>query len=104
MSEHRITGPDGREHDVRWAGRTSQIFEECAEVLGTTTELIMAAHENGRSVTAMYTPGYPEDSTVWAAHLRRNADGTLRLTRRERQPGMHERIMADLERDLKGLE
>jgi hypothetical protein len=98
VSEYRITGRDGREHDVRPTGRSAQIFEECAEVLDTTTELIMAAHQDGRSVTALYTPGYPQDPMIWAARLRRNADGTLRLIARERQPGMHEQLLTELAR------
>jgi len=102
MSESRkVIGSDGREHDVRWTDRTQQIFQECAEVLGTTTDLIMAAHEDGRSVMAMYTPGYPEDNTIWTAALRRNKDGTLRLTRRERSGKTFADIEAQIERDLR---
>lgn len=102
MSKGRkITGPDGRQHDVRWAGRTSQIFEECAEVLGTTTDLIMAAHQQGRGVMALYTPGYPDDRTIWAAAIRVNADGTLRLIRRERSDLSFEQMSADIEAKMR---
>jgi hypothetical protein len=82
--EHIIRDDEGREHRVKWAARTDLVFHDVAELLGTTTDLIMAANHVGRTVMALYTPGYPDDHTVWIASIRINADGTLRLIGRER--------------------
>jgi hypothetical protein len=95
-----IRDAQGREHNVRWSGRAAQIFEECAELLDTTTELIMAAHEDGRKITVVYTPGFPADKLIWIALLKRRRDGRLKLVHRERRPGWFEEMEADLEAKL----
>jgi hypothetical protein len=101
MSDHEITGPDGRKAKIDWSDRTAQIFHDVAELLDTTTDLIMAANQTGRSIVAMYTPGYPDDRTIWNAAIRVNADGTLRLIRRERSGLSWDQIEADIEAKMR---
>jgi hypothetical protein len=102
MSEdHIIRDEHGNEAEVRWRDRTEQVFHDVAELLGTTTDLIMAAHQQGRGIMALYTPGYPDDRTIWAAALRVNADGTLRLIRRERSDLSFEQMSADIEAKMR---
>jgi hypothetical protein len=95
--DHIIRDEHGNEAEVRWRDRTQQIFHDVAELLGTTTDLIMAANQKGRSIVAMYTPGYPDDKTIWNAGIRVNADGTLRLIHRERSKLRWDQMEADIE-------
>jgi hypothetical protein len=89
--------------DVRWVDRTAPAMHEVAEVLGTTTDLVMAVTVPPRSklVCVFYTPGYPGDETVWAAVLERGPDNILVERSREPQPGMWERMKAELDRTLR---
>jgi hypothetical protein len=61
----------------------------------------MAAHQQGRGIMALYTPGYPDDRTIWAAAIRVNADGTLRLVRRERSDLRWDQMAADIEAKMR---
>lgn len=94
--------PDEPLPDIRWADRSEQPFQEVAEVLGTTTELVMGVRTGAGTMTALYTPDYDRgDKTVWAAQLQRNhVTGVLELVSTEPQPGMYEELLGDLERDL----
>jgi hypothetical protein len=99
--DHIIRDEQGNEAHVKWRDRTDQIFHDVAELLGCDTDLIMAAHQQGRGIVAMYTPGYPDDRTIWNAAIRVNADGTLRLTRRERSALRWDQIEADIEAKMR---
>jgi hypothetical protein len=48
----------------------------------------------------MWTPGYPEDETLWSAYLVRDADGILREQMRRPEPGLWEKIKAKLDAEL----
>jgi hypothetical protein len=99
--DHVIRDEHGNQAEVRWRDRSQQIFHDVAELLGTTTDLIMAAHQHGRGIMALYTPGYPDDRTIWNAAIRVNADGTLRLIGRERSDLSWEQMSAEIEAKMR---
>jgi hypothetical protein len=87
--------------EVRWSDRSEQPFQEVAEVLGTTTDLVMGVHHglpNGRSY-ALYTPDYEKgDRTVWVAVLQRNhVTHVMELVSTTARPGFLEELGAPVQ-------
>lgn len=83
--------------EARWVNRWAPEMAMVAEVVGTTTDLIMAvAPQKGGALMVLFTPGYPEDETIWVALLEHDADGILVERLREPRPGMVEEMKAKL--------
>ena len=85
----------------KWVNRSSQAMQEAAEAVGTSTELVMAvAHAPDGAALVLFTPGLPDDQTVWAARLERDPHGILTEVAREAKPGLWEEMQAGIERAL----
>jgi hypothetical protein len=93
-----VTGHE--RHQVRWVGKDAGPLPEVAAALSTTPKLIMAVREtpDGR-YGVLWTPGYPDDPTVWAAELERVGD-QLVVVHAESRPGTWEELKQLLEEEL----
>jgi hypothetical protein len=85
-----VTGHE--RHQVRWVGKDAGPLPAVAAALSTIPEYVMAVREtpDGR-YGVLWTPGYPDDQTVWAAELRRDGD-QLVVVHREPRPGAWEEL------------
>ena len=82
---------------VEWVNATE--LAEFAEVVGTTTDLVMSVREDDGTYAVLYTPDWPENRMVWGAVMRRDEDDVLQLVApAEPQPGLWERMRDRLDR------
>ena len=90
---------------TEWADRSSAIFQETAEALGTSTDTLMAAMEcqvgDGIFVIAMYTPDYEAGSrAIHKVVLGRGPDGILHLVKRDVMEDGLDQLEAYMEQEI----
>lgn len=90
---------------VEW--KNAHEMAEFAEVLGITTEMIMAVNmtsdqtQKQLEYLVLYTPDWPGDETIWSVFMRRDGDGILRLSSvKTKRAGLWEKIKDSIEDGL----
>lgn len=72
-------------------------FAEMAEALGINTDLILTAGIEADGFFVLYTPGLPEDETLWSVRLKRDSSG---IFQRDSVPKAHPGAIEELQRKL----